>query len=88
MDPSVAVIVVVPVDPVDNEVASPLKLVALLMAATDGVDEFQVTDAVKSRVDESEEGPPGCKLLGHSKSNARTCRGHRKRYERRRGTVR
>lgn len=54
MDPTIAVIIVVPVDPVDNDVASPLKLEALLMAATDWLDEFHVTVAVKSSVDESE----------------------------------
>ncbi len=43
--PNVAVIVVLPVE---TEVASPLEPAALLMVATDGVDELQVVDAVMS----------------------------------------
>jgi hypothetical protein len=45
--PNVAVIVV---EPADADVASPLELAALLMAATPAADEFQVTDAVRSCV--------------------------------------
>jgi hypothetical protein len=45
--PNVAVIVV---EPADADVASPLELAALLMAATSAADEFQVTDAVRSCV--------------------------------------
>jgi hypothetical protein len=45
MDPDVAVIVVVPVD---NEVTRPVNPAALLKVATAGVDEFQITDTVRS----------------------------------------
>jgi len=52
--PNTAVIDVVPVD---NEVASPLKPEVLLIDATDGAAEFQVTDAVISFMDEFENVP-------------------------------
>jgi hypothetical protein len=43
--PSVAVIVA---EPAATEVASPMEPGALLTVATDGVNEFQVTEAVRS----------------------------------------
>jgi hypothetical protein len=46
--PNVAVIVV---EPADADVASPLETAALLMAATPAVNEFQVTDVVRSCVE-------------------------------------
>lgn len=54
MPPCVAVIVV---GPTAVEVACPLEPAALLIVATDGVDEFQVTDDVRSCVVLSENVP-------------------------------
>lgn len=39
---------VIVVTPTESPVASPLEPAALLMVAIDGVDEFQVTDVVRS----------------------------------------
>jgi hypothetical protein len=52
--PNVAVIVV---EPADADVASPLELAALLMAATSAADEFQVTVVVRFCVVPSEYVP-------------------------------
>jgi hypothetical protein len=54
ISPDVAVIVVIPAN---SEVASPLKPAALLIAATAGAEDVQVTDDVKILVVASEYRP-------------------------------